>query len=149
MMAAREHYIAAETDPALREILRRKLHTEPTVVNKGDWIYFRKISDKYWKGPAKVVSRESKSLHCIMRGDPLIMDIDDIHINKPNAQEMELEDLIYIPNNLQPLVRPAVPDRHDREEKKETIDRRGLGSSYFTGHRQCLSSPKLRHSERF
>ena len=122
MMAAREHYIAAETDPALRETLGRKLHTEPTAVNKGDWIYFRKISDKHWKGPAKVVLKESKSLHCIMRGDPLIIDIDDIHINKPNAQEMKLEDLMYIPNNQQPLVRPAVPDRHGREETKETTE---------------------------
>ena len=99
MMKAREHYVAAEADPALREALRQKIHTKPARVSKGDWIYFRKISDKYWKGPAKVVSKESESLHCTMRGNPLIINIDDIHINKPNAQEMELEDLIYLPTN--------------------------------------------------
>ena len=38
---------------------------------------------------------------------------------------MELEDLIYIPNNQQSLVRPAVPDRHSREQKKETTDPEG------------------------
>ena len=86
MIAAREHYIAAETDPALRETLRRQLHTEPTAVNRGDGINYKKIPDKHWKGPAKVVSKEGRSLHCIMRGDPLIIDMKDIHINKPNAQ---------------------------------------------------------------
>ena len=57
-----------------------------------------------------------------MRGDPFIIDIDDTHINKPDAQEMKPEDLMYIPNNQQPLVRPAVPDRHGREETKETTE---------------------------
>ena len=47
MMATREHYIATETDPDLRETLKQRLHTEPTAVNK---------------------------------------DMDDIYINKPNAQ---------------------------------------------------------------
>ena len=51
--------------------------------------------------------------------------MEDIHINKPNVQEMELEDLIYIPNNQQSLVRPAVPDRHSREQKKETTNPEG------------------------
>ena len=104
MMIAREHYVAAEADPTLREAVRQKIHTEPARVSKGDWVYFRKNSDKYWKGPAKVVLKENKSLHCIMRGNPLIIDTDDIHINKPNAQEMELEDLIYLPTSQQPSV---------------------------------------------
>ena len=120
MMIAREHNVAAEADPALREALRQKIHTKPARVSKGDWIYFRKISDKYWKGPAKVVSKESESRHCIMRGNPLIINIDDIHINKPNAQEMELEDLIYLPTNQQPC--PAMPDRHGKEEEDETTE---------------------------
>ena len=125
MIAAREHYIAAETDPALRETLKRQLLTEPTAVNKGDWIYYRRIRDKHWKGPAKLVSKEDRSLHCTMLGNPLIIDMEDIHINKSNVQEMELEDLIYIPNNQQSLVRPAMPDRHSREQKKETTDPEG------------------------
>ena len=39
-----------------------------------------------------------------MRGNPLIINSDDILINKPNAQEMELEDLIYLPAGQQPPV---------------------------------------------
>ena len=52
--------------------------------------------------PAKVILKESKSSHGTIRGNPLIIDIDDIHTNKPNAQEMEPEDLIYLPTSQQP-----------------------------------------------
>ena len=95
----------AEIDLALRKASKRELHKEPTAVNRG---------------PAKIVSNDSKPLHCVMRGDPLIIDNDDTYINKPNTQEMELEDLTCIRDNQQLLIRPAVPDRHGREREKET-----------------------------
>ena len=34
--------------------------------------------------------QDNKSLHCVMRGNPPMIDTDDILINKPNAQEIEL-----------------------------------------------------------
>ena len=39
-----------------------------------------------------------------MRGNPLIINSDDILLNKPNAQEIELEDLISLPASQQPPV---------------------------------------------
>ena len=56
-----------------------------------------------YKGPAKVISKASKSLYRVVGEDPLTIDMDKILITKPNAQETELEDLVYTPNNQQPL----------------------------------------------
>ena len=50
---------------------------------------------------------------------------DEQNVLQPNAQEMKLEDLMYIPNNQQPLVCPAVPDQHGREQTKETTEPEG------------------------
>ena len=55
LMLAREYFAAAEADSTLRSALNQKIYTNPTRVNVGDWIYFRKNQEKYWKGPAKVV----------------------------------------------------------------------------------------------
>ena len=66
--------------------------------------------------------------------------------NRPNAQEMELEDLIYIPNNQQPLFRPAVPDRHGREEENETTKPEGaleVPTSLDTGLQPSKPSPLI------
>ena len=87
----------------------------------------------------RAVSKESKSSHGTMKGNPLIIDSDDTHTNKPNAQERELEDLIYLPTSQQPSATtslgqstlkqpcPAMPDRHGKEEENET---RGLGVTW-------------------
>ena len=58
--------------------------------------------DRYWKGPAKVVLKDRKSLHCVMSGNPLIINSDDVLLNKPNDQEIEVENLISLPTNQQP-----------------------------------------------
>ena len=50
------HASVAETDLALRETLKRELHTEPTAVNRG---------------PAKIVSNDSKPLYCVGGGEIL------------------------------------------------------------------------------
>ena len=100
-MLAREHFAAAEADSTLRGALNQKIYTDPARVNVGDWAYFRRNQDRYWKGPAKVVLKDNKSLHFVMRGNPLIINRDDILINKPNAQEIELEDLISLPASQQ------------------------------------------------
>ena len=39
-----------------------------------------------------------------MCGNPLIINSDDILLNNPNAQEIELEDLISLPASQQPPV---------------------------------------------
>ena len=104
MMMAREHFAAAEADSTLRKALKQRIYTDPVRVSVGDWVYFRRNLDRYWKGPAKVVLKDSKSLHCVMRGNPLIINSDDILLNKPNAQEIELEDLISLPASQQPPV---------------------------------------------
>ena len=104
MMMAREHFAAAEADFTLKKALKQRIYTDPARVSVGDWVYFRRNLDRYWKGPAKVVLKDSKSLHCVMRGNPLIINSDDILLNKPNAQELELEDLISLPASQQPPV---------------------------------------------
>ena len=97
---------------------------------------------------AKVILKKSKPSHGTMKGNPLIIDIDDIHTNKPNAQEMELEDLIYLPTSQQPTATtslgqstqkqpcPAVPDRHGKEEENKTTEQgvaEGVPTSMDTG----------------
>ena len=58
--------IAAKTDSTTKKALKRKLHTDPTKVNTGEWVYFKRNRDRYWKGPVKVVQKDRKSLHCIV-----------------------------------------------------------------------------------
>ena len=72
-------------------------------VNTGDWVYFRRNQDRYWKGPAKVVLKDRKSLHCIMQGNPLIINSDDVLLNKPSiVPEFEEENFTFLPTNRQP-----------------------------------------------
>ena len=37
MMAAREHFIAVETDSIIRKALKQRIYTNPTKINNGDW----------------------------------------------------------------------------------------------------------------
>ena len=116
MMSAREHFAAAEADNTLRKALRQRVFTDPTRVSTGDWIYFKRSHDRYWKGPAKVVLKDRKSLHCVYHGNPLIVNSDDVLLNKPETEEVELEDLISLPARQQP---PTVINSRQADQSSE------------------------------
>ena len=106
----------AEIDLALRKASKRELHKEPTAVNRG---------------PAKIVSNDSKPLYCVGGGDPLIIDNDDTYINKPNAQEMELEDLTTEPEEALEALTPldtgnaSAPQHYDIQKDSEQVLQEG------------------------
>ena len=118
-MMAREHFAAAEADSTLRRALRQRIYTDPARISVDDWVYFMRNQDRYWKGPARVVLKDNKSLHCVMRGNPLIINSDDVLLNKPNAQEIELEDLISLPASQQPPVTSS-PEQPLQQEGETT-----------------------------
>ena len=102
MMAAKEHFIAVETDSIIRKALKQRTYTNPTKINNGDWVYFRRNQERYWKGPAKVALKDGKSLHCIMQGNPLIINSDDVLLNKPSVAPEFEENFTFLPPKQQP-----------------------------------------------
>ena len=102
MMIAREHFIAAETDSTIKKARKQRIYTDPTKINTSDWVYFRRNQDIYWKGPAKVALKDRKSLHCIMQGNPLIINSDDVLLNKPSVAPEFEENFTFLPTKQQP-----------------------------------------------
>ena len=56
----------------------------------------------YWKGPAKVVLKDGKSLHCILEGNSLIINSDDVLLNKPGDDPEYEEHFTFLPSKQQP-----------------------------------------------
>ena len=85
MLAAKEHFIAVENDSIIKKALKQRIYTNPNKISDGDWVYFRRNHERYWKGPAKVLLKDGKSLHCILEGNSLIINSDDVLLNKPGV----------------------------------------------------------------
>ena len=102
MMAAREAYTASESDRILRKALEQRVYTNPSKISPGDWIYFKRNPDRYWKGPAKLLMKDGKSLHCIFHGQPVTVNSDDVLLNKPEAEEFTMEQFVSLPQRSQP-----------------------------------------------
>ena len=102
MLAAKEHFIAVETDSIIKKALKQRIYTNPNKINNGDWVYFRRNQERYWKGPAKVVLKDRKSLHCILEGNSLIINSDDVLLNKPGVDPEYEENFTFLPSKQQP-----------------------------------------------
>ena len=85
MMTTREHLIATKADSKIKKALKKRMYTSPTKVNAGDWVYLKKNRDRYWNGPARVVQKDSKSLHCVIRKKPLTINKGGILLSKPDT----------------------------------------------------------------
>ena len=114
MMAAREAFIAAESDRVLRKALEQRTYTDISKVKLRDWVYFRRNHERYWKGPAKVTLIDDKSLHCVFHGQPTILNRDDILLSKPETEEATMEQFVSLPARHQPPAEtnPAGLDPH-------------------------------------
>ena len=88
----------------IRKVLRQRIYADISRVQAGDWVYFKRNPDKYWHGPAKVVLKDRKTLHCVMHGNPLVINLDDILLHKPDTDEIQVEHLISLPEHHQPPV---------------------------------------------
>ena len=140
MMAAKEHFIAVETDSIIRKALKQRIYTNPTKINDGDWMYFRRNQERYWKGPAKVALKDGKSLHCIMQGNPLITNSDDVLLNKPSVAPEFEENFTFLPIKQQPpastisgqLSQPrSEAGLEQPKDAKDVIVADGSGRCYF------------------
>ena len=60
-IAARKAYIAADSSERIRRSLRMKLRTSNnTIVNNGDYVYYRRLDTAGWKGPGIVIGNDRK-----------------------------------------------------------------------------------------
>ena len=101
-MAAREAFTASEADRILRRALEQRVYTDPSKIKVKDWVYFRRNHERYWKGPAKLVMIDGKNLHCIFHGQPVVLNRDDVLLNKPETEEFTTEQFISLPQQSQP-----------------------------------------------
>ena len=102
MLAAKEHFIAVENDSIIKKALNQRIYTNPNKISDGDWVYFRRNHERYWKGPAKVLLKDGKSLHCILEGNSLIINSDDVLLNKPGVSPEYEENFTFLPSKQQP-----------------------------------------------
>ena len=102
MMAAREAFTASEADKTVRKALEQRVYTDPSKIKVGDWIYFKRNHERYWRGPAKLVMRDRKNLHCIFHGQPVVVNSDDVLLNKPETEKFTVEQFISLPDQFQP-----------------------------------------------
>ena len=102
MMAAREAFIASESDRTIRKALQQRVYTSPDRVQVGDWVYFKRNHERYWKGPAKVVMKNGKTLHTVFHGQPTLVNSDDVLLNKPETEEVTMEQFVMLPHRHQP-----------------------------------------------
>ena len=47
MMTAREAFAASEADSTIRKDLKQRVYTDPSKIQVGDWIYFKRGPEKY------------------------------------------------------------------------------------------------------
>ena len=63
MQAARENYLKSESSEKIKRALSHNVRTSCEVVyNAGDKVYFKRNEDKQWRGPAKVLGQDGKTL---------------------------------------------------------------------------------------
>ena len=109
MMAARESFVAAESDRVLRKALQQRTYTDPSRVQVKDWVYWRRNNERYWKGPAKVNMVDGKNIHMVFHGQPMLVNRDDVLLSKPETEEFTLEQFVTLPSQHQPPHAPR-PD---------------------------------------
>ena len=100
----------ATSNPQSKKVHKKRMYTNPTEVNVGDWVHFKKKRDKYWKSPARVVQKENKSLQCVIRQKSITIHNDGILISKPDTcPVIEEETPILITTNQQLPVTKDLP----------------------------------------
>ena len=88
----------------------------------------KRNQDRHWKGLAKAVLRDEKSLHCVLKRNPLSINSDGVLSNKPDDEQKHVENVIFAPSEQQ-LFMSNVSDRSSQlklearsEEPNDTKD---------------------------
>ena len=121
-MAAREAFVASESDRVIRKALRQRIYADIDRIKNGDWVYFKRNPDRYWRGPAKVVLRDGKTLHCVMQGNPLCINTEDILLHKPETDELRVEHLLSLPERHQPPVTQPAEQADPEVERTPEVE---------------------------
>ena len=87
MLIARETYTSLEAEGAVRKALQARVYTDHTKIQVGDWIYYRTNVTRYWCGPIKVLQKEGKRLYCLKHGSPVVVNVDDVLLHKPEEED--------------------------------------------------------------
>ena len=139
-MAAREAFTAAEADKTIRKALEQRVYTDPSKVKIKDWIYFKRNHERYWKGPAKLVMKDNKNLHCIFHGQPIVINVDDVLLNKPDSEEFTMEQFVSLPEKSQPPP-AAKPAASPTSEENTNLVPGGIEVPELTNQDLLLPSP--------
>ena len=103
MLLARQAWVELEADKSIKKALQERLYSQWDSVAAGDWVYFKTSKFRRFQGPAKVVLRDSKKLHCINHGQPITLNLDDVLFWKPEDMEDRIgEELVSLPAKFQP-----------------------------------------------
>ena len=60
--AAREAHLKAESDMRLKKALRHNVRATGDIKNLGDMVYFKRMEDRGWRGPGRVVGIDRKNI---------------------------------------------------------------------------------------
>ena len=115
MMAAREAFAAVQADITIKKALEQRIYSNYNALQKGDWIYFKRNPDKHWQGPAKLVTKDGKRLHLIHHGQLIVVNADDVLLNKPEDDE-EPQQYVSLP------ARHSPPDQIDSPEPRQPTE---------------------------
>ena len=96
MMAAREAFAAVQADNTIKKALEQRIYSNYSNLQRGDWIYYKRNPDKHWKGPAKLTVKDGKRLHLIHHGQLVVVNSDDVLLNKPD-DDAEPEEYVSLP----------------------------------------------------
>ena len=121
-MAAREAFTASESDRTIRKALRQRIYADIDRVQNGDWVYFKRTPDRYWRGPAKVVLKDGKTLHCVLQGNPLCINTDDVLLHKPETEELKTDHLLALPDCHQPPASQSTEQAEPEVERIPTVE---------------------------
>ena len=86
MLQAREVFTSLEAQSAVKKALQARIYTDHTKIQVGEWIYYKTNVSRYWQGPIKVLTKDGKRLYCLKHGSPVVVNVDDVLLHKPESE---------------------------------------------------------------
>ena len=119
--AARKAFIHSESSSRLKTALKAKIRTNNVLYDFGDIIYYKRIRDNRWMGPAKVVFQDGKiifvrhgSTYIRVSANRLVKAGEELTRKLMNSEELESEDKVDTP----PEIPSGLPEPVDSQENR-------------------------------